>query len=163
VSRFAATAFNFLACSQSLFLFGSRREVFFPGILAVWDMGAFALRSTLLALTVSVVTSLRCAPAHNTFTTQMAARHSAPRAASSPPTDFKQLAVYPLATAGEFAVIASLFKAIDTTVGVLPSFIVPPIFLFLSLRSRVFALLPAKRPPRGGFEGSATPKDVKRP
>jgi hypothetical protein len=127
------------------------------------NMGAFALRSTLLALTVSVVTSLRCAPAHNTFTTQTAARHSAPRAASSPPTDFKQLAVYPLATAGEFAVIASLFKAIDTTVVVLPSFIVPPIFLFLSLRSRVFALLPAKRPPRGGFEGSATPKDVKRP
>lgn len=126
-------------------------------------MGAFALRS-LLALTLSVNgANVRCAPAHNTFTTQTAARHSAPRAASSPPTDFKQLAVYPLATAGEFAVIASLFKAIDTTVGVLPSFIVPPIFLFLSLRSRVFALLPAKRPPRGGFEGSATPKDVKRP
>ena len=128
-------------------------------------MGAFALRSTLLALTLSVngATVLRCAPAHNTFTTQTAARHAAPRAASSPSTDFKQLAVYPLATAGEFAVIASLFKVIDTTVGVLPSFIVPPIFLFLSLRSRVFALLPAKRPPRGGFEGSATPKDVKRP
>lgn len=117
----------------------------------------------IFTVSINVATSLRCAPALRTFTTQTAARHMAPRAASSPSTDFKQLAVYPLATAGEFAVIASLFKAIDTTVGVLPSFIVPPIFLFLSLRSRVFALLPAKRPPRGGFEGSATPKDVKRP
>ena len=83
------------------------------------------------------------------------------------PVDFKQLAVYPLATTVQFALIAGIFKAIDYVIGTLPSALVPPIFLFLSLRSRVFSCLSAKRPPRGGYddEGSrvATPKEVKRP
>jgi len=77
--------------------------------------------------------------------------------------DFKQLAVYPTATASQFALIAGLFKAIDSTIGTLPGFAVPPLFLFLSLRSRVFSFLSAKRPDRSEQDGGATPREVKRP
>ncbi len=77
-------------------------------------------------------------------------------------TDFNQMLVYPFATLTEFAVIASLFKFIDSVL-VLPPACVPPLFLFLSLRSRIFSILPAQRPPRGGYDGSATPKEIKRP
>ena len=96
------------------------------------------------------------------------------KAASDPPpsgggVDFVHIAKYPAATAGEWAIIAMLFKATDTVVGQLPTPIVPFIFLFLSLRSRVFSFLPASRPPRGGFENeegkpkAPVPKEVKRP
>lgn len=83
--------------------------------------------------------------------------------------DWARIATYPIATIGEFAVIAALFRLLDVTAK-LPIFLVPPLFLFLSLKSRVFSLLPASRPPRGGFENeeegkpkAPVPKEVKRP
>ena len=82
--------------------------------------------------------------------------------------DWAQMAKYPVATIGEFSIIAALFKSIDTLV-TLPTIVVPFIFLFLSLRSRIFSFLPASRPPRGGFENeegkpkAPVRKEVKRP
>lgn len=80
--------------------------------------------------------------------------------------DFGSLVKYPVVTAMEVGIIAALFKGLDA-VGGLPAVLVPPLFAFLSLRSRVFSLLSAKRPPRGGFEDDgkrvATPADTKRP
>ena len=61
------------------------------------------------------------------------------------PVDWAHLAAYPLATAGEFAILAALFRAVDAVV-TLPTFLVPPLFLFLSLRSRIFSFVPASRP-----------------
>ena len=64
------------------------------------------------------------------------------------------------------ACAAALFRAIDA-VGTTPAPLVPPLFALLSLRSRIFSLLPANRPPRGGFdvEGkrTATPAETIRP
>jgi len=80
--------------------------------------------------------------------------------------DWVQTAKYPVATAAQFGLIAAFFKAVDAVVA-LPAPLVPPLFAFLSLRSRLFSLLPANRPPRGGFEDDgkkvATPVEVKRP
>ena len=74
-----------------------------------------------------------------------------PAAETAGSVDLAQLARYPLATLGEFATIAALFRLIDASI-TLPTLAVPPLFLFLSLRSRVFSLLPAARPPRGGYD-----------
>ena len=76
--------------------------------------------------------------------------------------DYPQIAKYPVATAGQVALIAAVFKGIDSLV-TLPTFCVPPIFLFLSLRSRVFSFLPAQRPNRAEQDGNATPAEIKRP
>ena len=51
------------------------------------------------------------------------------------------LGVYPFATGAEFALIAGSLRAVDAVVGTLPGFAVPPLFLFLSLRSRIFSPL----------------------
>ena len=67
--------------------------------------------------------------------------------------DFGSLVKYPVATALELGIIAALFKGLDVlggAVGGLPAVFVPPLFAFLSLRSRVFSLLSAKRPVSGG-------------
>jgi hypothetical protein len=58
--------------------------------------------------------------------------------------DWAQTAKYPLATAAQAGLIASLFRAVDAC-GQLPALLVPPLFAFLSLRSRLFSLLPANR------------------
>ena len=80
--------------------------------------------------------------------------------------DWVQTAKYPAATAVQFGLMATLFKAIDA-VGNFPAPLVPPLFAFLSLRSRIFSMLSANRPPRGGFEVDgkrvATPKETIRP
>ena len=65
--------------------------------------------------------------------------------------DWAETAKYPLATAAQAGLIATFFRAVDAC-GQLPAPLVPPLFAFLSLRSRLFSLLPANRPPRGGFE-----------
>ena len=45
--------------------------------------------------------------------------------------------------------------------------VLPPLFAFLSLRSRLFSVLPANRPPRGGFDVDGkkvpTPPETIRP
>jgi tryptophan-rich sensory protein len=64
--------------------------------------------------------------------------------------DWPQVAKYPFATSVQFLLIAMFFKAVDTVT--IPAPLVPVLFAFLSLRSRLFSLLPANRPPRGGFE-----------
>jgi len=79
-----------------------------------------------------------------------------------PPVDLGSLAKYPLATAAEFGLIASCLRGLDA-IGKLPTPLVPMLFAFLSLRSRLFSPISARRPPRGGFEGKATPTDIKRP
>lgn len=104
-------------------------------------------------------TPVRAAPAAAARTAPIACA----AAAGAENTDFKQLLfIYPAATAAQFGLIASLFKAIDA-VGPLPAFAVPTLFLFLSLRSRIFSLLPASRPNRAEQDGKATPVEVKRP
>ena len=65
--------------------------------------------------------------------------------------DWAETAKYPLATAAQAGLIATFFRAVDAC-GQLPAPLVPPLFAFLSLRSRLFSPLPANRPPRGGFE-----------
>jgi len=90
--------------------------------------------------------------------------------ASDARTDWSRLlVVYPGATLTEFSIIAALLKAVDTLV-TLPTAAVPPLFFFLSLRSRIFSVLPASRPPRGGYENeeegkrkAPVPTEVKRP
>ena len=83
--------------------------------------------------------------------------------------DWAHVGKYPLATVGEFMLIAALLKGIDLLPFTLPTFMVPPLFAFLSLRSRIFSLLPASRPPRGGFDNpdgerkAPVPIEVKRP
>ena len=96
-------------------------------------------------------------------------RLARPQAAAAPAdngVDVMQAAKYPVATACQFGLIAALFRAIDA-VGTTPAPLVPPLFALLSLRSRIFSLLPANRPPRGGFdvEGkrTATPAETIRP
>ena len=79
-----------------------------------------------------------------------------------PPVDLARLAVYPAATGVEWALIAGLFAAVDA-IGPLPGFVVPPLFLFLSLRSRIFSPLSASRPDRSAQGGGPTPLSVKRP
>jgi benzodiazapine receptor len=81
---------------------------------------------------------------------------------ASPVTDWVQLAKYPVATLGEFGIISALFCGLDAIV-TLPTFLVPPLFFFLSLRSRIFSILPAQRPNRQKQEGKANPTDVKTP
>jgi len=80
--------------------------------------------------------------------------------------DWAQTVKYPLATVAQAGLIATLFRAVDACVQ-LPAPLVPPLFAFLSLRSRLFSLLPANRPPRGGFEVDGkrvpTPADTIRP
>ena len=92
------------------------------------------------------------------------------RAPSIPPpvmategVDVGSLIKYPVATAFEFSLIAACLRGVDLAVGTLPAPFVPFIFAFLSLRSRLFSPISARRPPRGGFEGKATPTDIKRP
>jgi len=94
---------------------------------------------------------------------------SAPRPAAVPVSmsvDLVQTAKYPVATAAQFGLIAATFKAVDL-VGTLPVPLVPPLFAFLSLRSRLFSPLSANRPPRGGYtvDGKQvpTPEETKRP
>ena len=65
--------------------------------------------------------------------------------------DWAETAKYPVATAAQAGLIATFFRAVDAC-GQLPAPLVPPLFAFLSLRSRLFSPLPANRPPRGGFE-----------
>ena len=77
-------------------------------------------------------------------------------------TDYARLAIYPSATLAQFCVITAVFKLIDMVL-TLPAAAVPPLFLFLSLRSRVFSFLSASRPDRAAQDGKATPRDVKRP
>ena len=77
--------------------------------------------------------------------------------------DVLQIAKYPLATAGEIGTIAVLLKAVDALPWTLPTFAVPPLFFFLSLRSRIFSFVPASRPKRAEQDGAPTPKEVKRP
>ncbi len=77
-------------------------------------------------------------------------------------SDYARCLVYPAATVTQWTVIAGLLRAIDS-VGTLPGILVPPLFGFLALRSRVFSILAARRPDRAAQEGKATPKDVKRP
>ena len=80
--------------------------------------------------------------------------------------DWAQTAKYPLATAAQAGLIATFFRAVDAC-GQLPAPFVPPLFAFLSLRSRLFSPLPANRPPRGGFEVDGkrvpTPAETIRP
>lgn len=77
-------------------------------------------------------------------------------------TDWAQIAKYPAATIAQLALVSTCLKAVDA-VGPVPGFAVPPLFLFLSLRSRVFSPMSAKRPDRGAQDGAATPREVKRP
>lgn len=58
--------------------------------------------------------------------------------------DWAQTVKYPLATVAQAGLIATLFRAVDACVQ-LPAPLVPPLFAFLSLRSRLFSLLPADR------------------
>lgn len=74
-----------------------------------------------------------------------------------------QIGKYKLATVLEFGILAAAFRGIDMVVPTLPGFVIPPLFLFLSLRSRVFSPLPAARPDRAAQGGAATPREVKRP
>ncbi len=80
--------------------------------------------------------------------------------------DWVQTAKYPAATAVQFGLIAAFFRGVDALV-TLPGPLVPPLFAFLSLRSRLFSPLPANRPPRGGFNVDGkrvpTPADTIRP
>ena len=80
--------------------------------------------------------------------------------------DWAETAKYPLATAAQAGLIATFFRAVDAC-GQLPAPLVPPLFAFLSLRSRLFSPLPANRPPRGGFEVDGkrvpTPAETIRP
>ena len=75
--------------------------------------------------------------------------------------DWRELSKYPLATLGQYALIAGLFRAVDTLVKI-PAPLVPPLFFALSLKSRVFSFLPAKRPNRTQG-GEPTPANIKRP
>ena len=70
--------------------------------------------------------------------------------------------VYPAATLAEFGLIAACLRGADA-LGTLPAAGVPTLFLFLSLRSRVFSPLVARRPDRSQQGGAATPREVKRP
>ena len=80
--------------------------------------------------------------------------------------DWAETAKYPVATAAQAGLIATFFRAVDAC-GQLPAPLVPPLFAFLSLRSRLFSPLPANRPPRGGFEVDGkrvpTPAETIRP
>lgn len=86
------------------------------------------------------------------------------RGPSSPPSPvaWGQLSKYPVATFTEWALISSLFLAIDSVV-TLPAFTVPPLFFFMSLRSRIFSPLLASRPNRAAQGGKATPSNRKVP
>ena len=42
------------------------------------------------------------------------------------------------------------------------TFAVPPLFFFLSLRSRIFSFIPARRPDRDAQGGAPTPQEVHR-
>lgn len=80
--------------------------------------------------------------------------------------DWLETGKYPAATAVQFGLIAAFFKAVDAVCTV-PAPLIPPLFAFLSLRSRLFSALPANRPPRGGFDVDgkkvATPAETIRP
>lgn len=79
--------------------------------------------------------------------------------------DWLQVAKFPGVTAAQFSLIAMFFKAAD--MATVPAALIPPLFAFLSLRSRLFSLLPANRPPRGGFDVDGkkvpTPPETIRP
>jgi tryptophan-rich sensory protein len=60
-------------------------------------------------------------------------------------------------------VLTALLKAVDALPFVLPTPLVPPLFFFLSLRSRIFSFIPARRPDRGEQDGAPTPREVIRP
>ena len=127
-------------------------------------LGATAPLASALAI-ASAPRSLAQRPHYNSMPQlgSVAAPRRSGVATMADATDYKQIATYPTATALQCALIASVFKGIDTVVGTLPGFAIPPIFLFLSLRSRVFSLLPASRPKRSDQDGNATPREVKRP
>jgi tryptophan-rich sensory protein len=80
----------------------------------------------------------------------------------TPPIPEPQVVKYKAATVVEFALLASAFRGVDA-LGTIPGFCIPPLFVFLSLRSRVLSPLPASRPNRSAQSGKATPVDVKRP
>jgi len=86
--------------------------------------------------------------------------------AASVQVDLLQTVKYPAATAVQFGLIAAFFRGVDA-VAPLPGPLVPPLFAFLSLRSRIFSPLPANRPPRGGFNVDGkrvpTPPETIRP
>jgi benzodiazapine receptor len=77
--------------------------------------------------------------------------------------DWARVLTYPAATAGEFALITAVLRGIDALPFTLPTLAVPPLFFFLSLRSRIFSFIPASRPDRNEQGGNATPSEVKRP
>ena len=103
---------------------------------------------------------------HAQLTPRLITPHRGDTACMTSAVDWVQTAKYPVATAAQFGLMAAFFKAVDAMC-TLPAPLVPPLFAFLSLRSRLFSLLPANRPPRGGFDSDgkkvATPVDVKRP
>uniref|UniRef100_A0A7S0P6H0 Uncharacterized protein n=1 Tax=Calcidiscus leptoporus TaxID=127549 RepID=A0A7S0P6H0_9EUKA len=78
------------------------------------------------------------------------------------PIDWIAVGKYKLAVGIEFALIAASFRAVDALL-TLPAAAVPPLFFFLSLRSRVFSPLDASRPDRSAQEGLPTPAEVVRP
>lgn len=78
------------------------------------------------------------------------------------PINWGAVAKYPFATVAEYAIIAAGFRAIDS-VATLPAIAVPPLFFFLSLRSRIFSPLLASRPNRAEQGGKANPPDRKVP
>ena len=69
--------------------------------------------------------------------------------------DWVQTAKYPLATAAQAGLIGCFFRAVDACV-VFPAPLVPPLFAFLSLRSRLFSLLPANLHAQRARPGGAT-------
>lgn len=85
-----------------------------------------------------------------------------PMAASLGPIAWAQVGKYKFAVLAELSLIAACFRAIDVLL-TLPAFAIVPLFLFLSLRSRVFSPLVASRPVRSEQLGAATPIEVKRP
>ena len=123
----------------------------------------------LLALLAGVSALRPCAGLANGWRAPSPSLAASVRMSDAPATggiDWVQTAKYPLATAAQAGLIASFFRAVDAC-GQLPAPLVPPLFAFLSLRSRLFSLLPANRPPRGGFtvDGKRvpTPADTIRP
>ena len=119
------------------------------------------MQSTLLALALGVASGLHATPTLVAPRGRLAAVRAAP-AQIRLQADFGALAKYPLATAGEFCVIATALKAVDALPLVLPTFAVPPLFFFLSLRSRIFSFIPARRPDRDAQGGAPTPQEVHR-
>lgn len=92
--------------------------------------------------------------------------------ATPPPTvletaaaiDLVDVVKYAFATSTQFGLVYAVFRALDHVgFGSLPTACVPPLFAFLSLRSRIFSPLDNRRPDRKAQGGAATPATTKRP